>query len=107
MQHRLSEVQPPESPAPGGTALVTSLENSEWHPFSGAKSGIKCLHGLGRGFSMGDRMMTFLATGPETINESVIWIIHCLSQPENGHIQSYPPAEIHTTFPSRLLKATI
>jgi len=45
---------------------------------------------------------TFLATGPEITTASVIWAMHYLSQPENGHIQSHLPAEIHITFPSRL-----
>ena len=50
---------------------------------------------------MGDRMVTSLATGREAITASVIGVVHSLSQPESGHIQSHPRAESHTTLPSR------
>jgi len=47
-------------------------------------------------------MMTFLATGQETITASVILVIHTLSPSGNGHIQSHLRVEIQTTFSARL-----
>jgi len=84
------------------SALATSPEDSESKDILSVMLKSNTYTGPDGESSMRDQLMTFLAAGHETTATAMIWAIHCLSLPENRHIQSRLRAEIHGAFPSGL-----